>query len=240
MEHMPSASFRANSAWLQCAVLAHNLIRWTATLGQPGPVDRLTVARTVRVPPLTSGPAGQPGRSHYVASAGGLAVGGVVRRSAGATTSLATRPRVVVPSAGWRPTLWRSPTTTRDRSPDPARLGFPFHAGLRRTPAGPPVTRHQRITLEGNRWIEDKFGQRGASSHVRSGAPARVGWPNSFPFCRRGKVRDVTSVLLVVIVWTLGMWLALSLCAVAKEADSQAAQFPSVRKGSKRRLSAVR
>ena len=49
MDHVPSGHFSANSAWLQCAVLAHNLIRWTATLGQPGPVDSLTVARTVRV-----------------------------------------------------------------------------------------------------------------------------------------------------------------------------------------------
>jgi len=49
MEHVPSGNFSANSAWLQCAVLAHNLIRWSVTLGQPGPVDRLTVARTVRV-----------------------------------------------------------------------------------------------------------------------------------------------------------------------------------------------
>ena len=49
MEHVPSGNFNANSAWLQCAVLAHNLIRWTTTLGQPGPVERLTVARTVRV-----------------------------------------------------------------------------------------------------------------------------------------------------------------------------------------------
>jgi len=49
LEHIPSGKFLANSAWLQCAVLAHNLIRWTATIGQPGPVDRLTVARTVRL-----------------------------------------------------------------------------------------------------------------------------------------------------------------------------------------------
>ena len=49
LEHLPSGNFSANSAWLQCAVLAHNLLRWTATLGQPGPVDRLTVARTVRM-----------------------------------------------------------------------------------------------------------------------------------------------------------------------------------------------
>jgi hypothetical protein len=53
MEHVPSGDFSANSAWLQCAVLAHNLIRWTATLGQPNPVDRLTVARSVRVRLIT-------------------------------------------------------------------------------------------------------------------------------------------------------------------------------------------
>lgn len=46
LEHCPSGNFSANSAWLQCAVLAHNLIRWTATIGRP--VDALTVARTVR------------------------------------------------------------------------------------------------------------------------------------------------------------------------------------------------
>ena len=48
MEHVPSGNFSANSAWLQCAVLAHNLLRWTATLGAGHPVDQLTVARTVR------------------------------------------------------------------------------------------------------------------------------------------------------------------------------------------------
>jgi hypothetical protein len=46
LEHCPSGSFSANSAWLQCAVLAHNLIRWTATIGES--IETLTVARTVR------------------------------------------------------------------------------------------------------------------------------------------------------------------------------------------------
>lgn len=46
LEHCPSGNFGANSAWLQCAVLAHNLIRWVATIGKP--VEALTVARTVR------------------------------------------------------------------------------------------------------------------------------------------------------------------------------------------------
>jgi hypothetical protein len=48
MEHVPSGNFSANSAWLQCAVLAHNLLRWTANLGRPGKSDQRTVARTLR------------------------------------------------------------------------------------------------------------------------------------------------------------------------------------------------
>ena len=48
LEHIPSGHFFANGAWLCCAVLAHNLTRWAVTAGQPGPIDRLTVARTVR------------------------------------------------------------------------------------------------------------------------------------------------------------------------------------------------
>jgi hypothetical protein len=48
LEHVPSGHFFANSAWLLCAVLAHDLIRWTAMLGDITPEDHLTVARTVR------------------------------------------------------------------------------------------------------------------------------------------------------------------------------------------------
>ncbi len=48
LEHVPSGHFFANGAWLCCAVLAHNLIRWSATLGQPRTPRELTVARSVR------------------------------------------------------------------------------------------------------------------------------------------------------------------------------------------------
>jgi hypothetical protein len=48
LEHVPSGNFHANSAWLQCAVLAHNLLRWTATLGGIRVEDQLIVARTIR------------------------------------------------------------------------------------------------------------------------------------------------------------------------------------------------
>jgi Transposase DDE domain group 1 len=48
LEHIPSGKFSANSAWLCCAVLAYNLIRWTATTGTETTDDPLIVARTVR------------------------------------------------------------------------------------------------------------------------------------------------------------------------------------------------
>lgn len=47
LAHLPSGSFHANGAWLQCAVLAHNLLRWTATLGELRS-DELIVAKTFR------------------------------------------------------------------------------------------------------------------------------------------------------------------------------------------------
>jgi Transposase DDE domain group 1 len=48
LEHCPSGRFFANAAWLGCAVLAHNLIRWTARLGNVHPGQQLTVTRTIR------------------------------------------------------------------------------------------------------------------------------------------------------------------------------------------------
>jgi len=57
LEHCPSGHFSANAAWLDCAVLAHNLLRWTAHLGEIHPEAQLTVARTVRTRVL-----GLPGR----------------------------------------------------------------------------------------------------------------------------------------------------------------------------------
>ena len=48
LEHVPSGRFHANGAWLACAVLAHNLIRWTSRLGLLTGDDQLVVARTIR------------------------------------------------------------------------------------------------------------------------------------------------------------------------------------------------
>jgi len=47
LAHLPSGRFAANAAWLLAAILAHNLLRWTATLGL-GVRDQLVVAKTLR------------------------------------------------------------------------------------------------------------------------------------------------------------------------------------------------
>lgn len=47
LEHCPSGNYSANSAWLACAVLAHNLSRWTGLLGDPdGPTLNHRTIRT--------------------------------------------------------------------------------------------------------------------------------------------------------------------------------------------------
>ncbi len=56
LAHMPSSSFPANGAWLQCAVLAHNLIRWTTTLGDIG------TDRTDQTPPTPASHPAEPNR----------------------------------------------------------------------------------------------------------------------------------------------------------------------------------
>lgn len=53
LEHCPSGQFFANAAWLACAVLAHNLLRWTDQLGGTRHGDQLTVAHTVRTRLIT-------------------------------------------------------------------------------------------------------------------------------------------------------------------------------------------
>jgi hypothetical protein len=47
LAHLPSGTFAANAAWLLAATLAHNLLRWTASLGL-GSRDQQTAAKTLR------------------------------------------------------------------------------------------------------------------------------------------------------------------------------------------------
>ena len=48
LEHLPSGNFSANAAWLASGVIAHNLLRWCALLGQITKPGRLTVSQTMR------------------------------------------------------------------------------------------------------------------------------------------------------------------------------------------------
>jgi hypothetical protein len=48
MEHRPSGGFSANVVWLQCAVLAHNLLRWTQLFGGLHDCDGHHPRRTIR------------------------------------------------------------------------------------------------------------------------------------------------------------------------------------------------
>jgi hypothetical protein len=64
-EHVPSGNFHANAAWLVCAALAQDLIRWSTLLGEITPEDQLVVARTVRtrylsIPGRLVSPGGRP------------------------------------------------------------------------------------------------------------------------------------------------------------------------------------
>ena len=87
MEHCPSGNFSANAAWMCCAVIAHNLIRWTAHLGGLIPEDESrVVARTLRtryfaVParlvnhsghPTLRAPLGWPWRSKFLGALSNL------------------------------------------------------------------------------------------------------------------------------------------------------------------------
>jgi Transposase DDE domain group 1 len=47
LAHLPSGQFNANAAWLLAATLAHNLLRWIATIGL-GIRDEQLVAKTIR------------------------------------------------------------------------------------------------------------------------------------------------------------------------------------------------
>lgn len=115
LEHVPSGNFHANSAWLQTAVLAHNVIRWTAHLGKVRVDDQLTVARTMRTRLVTI-----PGRLVNRAGrtmlrlATPIAMGRHVHDRARHATTPATRARLIGPAAVRRPAAHPPALTTND------------------------------------------------------------------------------------------------------------------------------
>ena len=95
LDHVPSGNFHANSAWLQCAVLAHNLIRWTAILGDVRVNDELTVARTIRTRLISlPGTTRQPRRPTNPPATRTLAMGRHVHHRPHRAPAAATRPHL--------------------------------------------------------------------------------------------------------------------------------------------------
>ena len=96
MELVPSGNFNANAAWLVCAVLVHDLIRWAALLGELTSEDQLVVARTILTLILFHPrQPGKPLRTTHTASTTPMALGRVVLSGTRPAAVTATGPRVV-------------------------------------------------------------------------------------------------------------------------------------------------
>jgi hypothetical protein len=116
LQHCPSGRFPANGAWLACAVLAHNTIRWFARLGDCHPkYQTLTVAATIRHRFLTL-----PGR--------------VVNRSGTPTLRLGDQ---LALGQRLRPSNPKGCRTDQDPEPAPALLTEPRRVRLDRRPPHP-------------------------------------------------------------------------------------------------------
>jgi hypothetical protein len=60
-EHIPSGHYAANAAWLGCAVIAHNLTRWTCLLSnQPATTNTTFRTRITAVPAVVANRSGRP------------------------------------------------------------------------------------------------------------------------------------------------------------------------------------
>jgi len=156
LEHVPSGSFDANSAWLQCAVLAHNLIRWSATLGQRTP--RRGPLRGPHRSPSThrhARPARQPCRDADAARPGSLALGPVVR-SAPRCPAPSLAPTGLTSPGGGRTAdghlalTTDGPPASGSARPHPGRNGGSDHRSLTDPSEARSVIRHGA-----DRWIQD-------------------------------------------------------------------------------------
>ncbi len=58
--HIPSGHYPANAAWFACAVIAHNLGRWTIILGEQDPINGRTLrVRIISVPAVAVNKSGR-------------------------------------------------------------------------------------------------------------------------------------------------------------------------------------
>lgn len=137
--------FQANSAWLQCAVLAHNLIRWTAALGEIRD-DHLVVAHHPHPLHRRPWPARQQRRTTHPAPADTMAMGRRLHQRARQASPTPSRARLTAPSRSGAPQSHQrcQPFTTRASL---QRATEPFVA-TRITPPPRSPRRSRRLVLE--------------------------------------------------------------------------------------------
>ena len=161
LEHVPSGNFHANTVWLQCAVLAHNLIRWTAILGNVRVDDQLIVARTIRtrllaIPGRLVNRAGRPTLRLPTHWPWANAVHHRARHSSApynpppADTATAVRRAAHTPPALTTATA-RRPASTRPNSTQ-HRLGYAEPTGNRSDPRSHGPIGGSRVMAPGGSW----------------------------------------------------------------------------------------
>jgi hypothetical protein len=135
LAHLPSGRFNANAAWLLAATLAHNLLRWTASLGL-GVRDQQTVAKTLRRTLLMLPGAAHPLRAAMdAAPAHRMALGALVHHGAGAA-ALHPAPDLTRPSQSRRSLVGARPT--RSTPAQPASITDPWPGTAPLHPAQSP------------------------------------------------------------------------------------------------------
>ena len=176
LEHIPSGDFYANGAWLQCAVLAHNLIRWTATIGQPHPSTSSpwpapSALRLITIP------------ARLVNRSGTLTLRGPARWPWAQlfTRRLATIRALPSPRLTARRTAPRTqpPALTTEKPPGllTSRAPRPGHPSATISDhQSPPDTATPRL----NRWIEAKRATRFKASFPREHSGPQASRPNPF------------------------------------------------------------
>jgi hypothetical protein len=154
LAHLPSGQFNANAAWLLAGTLAHNLMRWTATLGI-GVGDQQTVAKTLRRTLLVlPGRLTRSARRWRLHLPAGRAVGPLVHHGAGAAAlhplpdltagrhhRLAARPAPTAPACP--PRRGKDYPAAQPPAPDPHPPPSAARRHATRAPASHPGPRQE-------------------------------------------------------------------------------------------------
>ena len=160
LNHLPSGRFAANAARLAVQVIAHNLARWTARLGNRDDQDAQAALRRSRRTAHPLGPALDPAPREALAL--GRAAGSRARATTGVTAPGLTPARSAGPGPRLAPASPRTPRAPSRPRPQRPRAALSDRSSLRpapgtarRTPAHPPNSppARQPAPSSFDRWI---------------------------------------------------------------------------------------